>query len=84
MFYILLILASAYFSLHHVILDGIVWFVRWRIVEEQPAFLWPPTPSENVQWPDRYQHPVGRYNVNGGYVVSKHSSQKNYESLDQI
>lgn len=81
---ILLILASAYFSLHHVILDGIIWFVRWRIIEEQPAFLWPP--SENVPRPDRYQHPIGRYNVNGGFVVSSYNqgSQKNYENSDHI
>ena len=77
---ILLIVASAYFLLHHVLLDGIVWFARWKVIEDQPAFVWPPDHSKKVPGADRYQHPTGRYNVDGGYVVS----QKKYENLDHV
>ena len=31
---ILLIISSCYFMLHHVILDGIVWFFRWELTEK--------------------------------------------------
>jgi hypothetical protein len=75
---ILLILGSAFFLLHHVILDGIWWYVRWKIIEEQPVFSWPPKPpihSENHSGTGRY---------NGNFLSSEQGSHKHYENMDHI